>query len=278
MYSHMHNSIFMRQIRLLLPSLLVLGVFGGACKPKQISFGAANTQVSTRQFADNVNASDGTYEKFVLIRWEATDKGGDYRLFRASSPNGASMKELTKSWQKSNWFCDYSAEKGRDYYYAIMESDGKKSTPLSKFDKGFLRKPETIAQEESLSSTGPDRYAAAKVLFMLVSEVSIDTISYAAGSSVPVQVGLQNIFEEAVSSTDVRVYLSRDAAWDFEDQLLVSKRYSGFPSGFKGNVNEKVRLPNDLLPSMYYLIVVTAPDGNILHAKTGSTPIYTRKQ
>lgn len=217
-----------------------------------------------------INASDGVYDKFVLIRWDSDDKMSEFRLFRASSASGASMQELTKSWQKSTWFCDYSAEKNRDYFYAVIASDKKTSSPLSSFDKGFLKKEEKIAQDESLSATTQDKYAAGKQIFVLVSSVDTDIAEYQAGSRVNLNIELQNIFEESTPRTDLLVYLSKDLTWDFEDKLLASKSYSGFPGNLKASINEVVALPENLLPGMYHFIIVAASEGNILNAKTGS--------
>ncbi|GAB4497758.1 MAG: hypothetical protein OHK0019_31950 [Saprospiraceae bacterium] len=218
-----------------------------------------------------INASDGVYEKFVLIRWEAVDKMGDYRVFRATSSSGASLQELTKNWQKSTWFCDYSAERGRDYFYAVMGSDGKTSSPLSRFDKGFVRKDDKSAYDDSFSSVTSDRYAASKQIFVLVAEVDTDTTAYAAGNKVQLRIGLQNIFNEPTPRTELRVYLSSDAIWDFNDTLLTSKTYSGFPAELKVTLEEQITLPQNVLPGQYHLLVVAAPEGNILNAKTGST-------
>jgi hypothetical protein len=243
----------------------------------QVAVGAANIAANPSVPA-NVNASDGVYEKFVLIRWEASDKSDNYRLFRATSAAGASLQELTDSWQKSTWFCDYSAEKGKDYFYAVMGSDGKTSSPLSRFDKGFLKKDDKTAYDESLTSVVPDKYAAGKQIFALVSEVAADTSTYAAGSTARLRIGLQNIFEEATPQTDVRVYISTDAVWDFDDTLLLSKSYSGFPANLKAALEERVLLPKEILPGGHYLLVVAAPEGNILNAKTGSTKINIANQ
>jgi hypothetical protein len=236
-----------------------------------IRFGSANE--APLDIAEAINASDGIYDKFVLIRWQTVQNAAQFRLFRATSATGASMTELTKGWQKSTWFCDYSAEKGKDYYYAVMESDGTTATPLSKFDKGYVKNDDNMAQDGSLSSNSNDRYAAGQVVFMMVSDVKLDSSAVARGSKVPVRVGLQNVFEVAAAKTDLRVYISKDNIWDFSDALLLTKSYSGFPAGFKGAVTEQVQLPADILPGAYTLIMVTAPDGNILHAKTGSTTI-----
>lgn len=234
--------------------------------------GSANQTANTPVPA-NINASDGVYDKFVLIRWEGADHMGEYRVFRATSGSGASMQELTKSWQKSTWFCDYSAEKGRDYFYAVLGSDGKTSSPLSRFDKGFVRKDDKSAYEETLSAVEPDKYAAGRQIFMLVAEVTADSTAYAAGDTVRLRVGLQNIFDEPTPRTELRVYLSTDSAWDFNDALLVSKTYSGFPPELKVTLEESVFLFQNILPGQYHLLVVAAPEGNILQAKTGSTTL-----
>lgn len=220
-----------------------------------------------------VHASDGVYDKFVLIRWEAPEKTSDYRLFRALSATGASMQELTKSWQKSTWFCDYSAEKGRDYFYAVLGSDGKTSTPLSGFDKGFLKKDDKVANDESLSAVTPDKYASGKQIFVLVSDVVADSSTYKAGTAAQLLIGLQNIFDEPTPRTDIRIYLSSDTVWDFDDKLLIYKVYSGFPANMKVPLAETVLLPVDILSGTYHVLVVAAPEGNILNAKTGSTMI-----
>ncbi len=236
-------------------------------------------QVGVRMDSDksymisSIHASDGVYDKFVLIRWESFDHTRDFRLFRALSPSGASMQELTKTWQKSTWFCDYSAEKGRDYFYAVLGSDGKTSTPLSRFDKGFLKKDDKVVNDESLSSLTPDKYAAGKQIFVLVSDVATDTSTYATGAAARLFIGLQNIFDEPTPRTDIRIYLSSDTMWDFGDILLTYKVYSGFPANIKAPLAETVLLPADILSGTYHLIVVAAPDGNILNAKTGSVTI-----
>lgn len=243
----------------------------------QTPLGSANTTAASPTPA-NINASDGVYEKFVLILWEGADKTDDYRLFRATSSSGSSMLELTKSWQKSTWFCDYSAEKGRDYFYAVMGSDGKKSSPLSRFDKGFVRKDDKSAYDETLSAVTPDRYAARKQIFVLVAEVGADTSAYTAGNTAKLRIGLQNIFDEPTPRTELRVYLSTDSTWDFNDMQLISKAYSGFPAELKAMLEEQVVLPKNVLPGQYHLIVVASPEGNILNAKTGSAIINIYSQ
>ena len=220
-----------------------------------------------------VHASDGTYDKFVLIRWDAVDNLAGYRLFRSVSPSGASMQELTKAAQKSTWFCDYSAEKGRDYFYAVVSADSDKKSALSHFDKGFLRKDDKVAQEDLLSANTPDKVAAGRQVFVLVSELKTDTLAYPLNRALKLSIELQNIFEESTPRTDVRVFLSADTIWDFDDALLASRQYSGFPGNLKVTLNETLQLPPTVLPGDYYLLVTASPEGNILNAKTGTIKI-----
>lgn len=230
-------------------------------------------QSNNAKVPESIHASDGTYDKFVLVRWEPKEQGGLYRLFRAVSRDGGSMRELTKTWQKSTWFCDYTAEKGQDYYYAVMESDGQKTAPLSRFDKGFLRKSDDIAQDEPMVSANFDKYAAGKIVFALVAEVSPDSAISSNNHPINLRIGLQNIFEEMVPRTELRIYLSQNATWDFEDILLHSKTFSGFPALAKASLLETIVLPKNILPGTYNLLVVASPEGDIMNSKTGFTPI-----
>ncbi|MDX1911685.1 MAG: hypothetical protein SFV22_09390 [Saprospiraceae bacterium] len=242
--------------------------FGAMAQQTSPLFGAGQPSPSV-----NVNASDGVYDKFVLIRWEPAEKAGEYRVFRAVSPAGASMVELTRVWQKSTWFCDYSAEKGRDYYYAVMSSDGKNTAPLSRFDKGYLKKEDKYANDESLSAIEPDKYAAGKQVFVLVADMKTSGERFQSGDELALSIGLQNIFDEPTPRTDIRILLSKDPVWDFDDVLLSSKSYSGFPATMKATLSESFRLPDNLVAGDYYLIAVASPEGNILQAKIGALPI-----
>ena len=252
--------------------LTLLALAGCTSSRRSVRMGAGNT--GSNNLPAFIDASDGDYEKFVLIRWDAQDKSTGYRLFRATSSTGSSMQELTKTWQKSNWFCDYSAEKGRDYFYAVMSQEGTTTSALSKFDKGFIRKANTgMAADDLTGSSTTDRYAAGKQVFLLISEVTTDAPSYAPGATVHLNIMVQNIFEESTPRTDFRIYLSSDTDWSFDDTLLMTKLYSGFSGKLKGAINEQFSLPTSIIAGNYYLIVAAAPESNILQSKTGVTTL-----
>lgn len=256
-------------MRIALVLLITFLSYGMRAQQPPIVFGAAYPARTSVVAPAQVHASDGTYDKFVLIRWDAPEKASRYRVFRATSPAGASLKELTTAWQNSTWFCDYSAEKGRDYYYAVMASDGQQSSPLSTFDKGFLRKDEKVVFDETLTAVEQERYAAPKVIFALVEQVSSRDLAYRPGDTASLNINLRNVFDEPTLRTELRVYLSTDAVWHFTDPLLLSKVYSSLPAYARAELGEKCPLPASLLSGEYYLIVVAAPEGDILNAKTG---------
>ena len=76
-----------------------------------------------------------------------------------------------------------------------------------------------------------------------------------------------------VPRTELRIYLSQNATWDFEDSLLLSKTFSGFPALAKASLLETIVLPKNILPGTYNLLVVASPEGDIMNSKTGFTPI-----
>lgn len=228
---------------------------------------------SSTKWPTKVEASDGVYEKFVLVRWEACEKALGYRLFRANDPDGGSMIELTQKPQQSTWFCDYGAERDKEYYYSVMVLFEREKSPLSPFDKGYLRKDGKIAQEELLTSASPERLASGRPAYLLVSSLDVENRPYLPGESVALAIGLQNIFDDPSLRAEVRVYLSQDTVWDFGDVELLNRQYSSFPANAQTTVHEKIKIPDDLLPGDYCLIVVSMPEGDILQAKAGTIRI-----
>ncbi|MFN4080399.1 MAG: hypothetical protein ACK4NS_05830 [Saprospiraceae bacterium] len=233
-------------------------------------------QAALRQ-PTKVEASDGIYEKFVLVRWDACEKANNYRLFRALDPSGGSMVELTEKPQQSTWFCDYGAERGKEYYYGVMALSDRDKSPLSAFDKGYLRKDNKVAQEDLLSLSATERLAAGRPAYLLVSSLDLEEKTYASGESVSLSIGLQNIFDDPSLRAELRVYLSQDAVWDFSDVELLNRQYSSFPGNAKTTVFEKITIPMNWISGDYYLIVVSMPEGDILQAKSGVTRIKIKQ-
>ncbi|MEL7119051.1 MAG: hypothetical protein AAFO07_06410, partial [Bacteroidota bacterium] len=132
----------------------------------------------------NIFASKGTYDRYVLIRWEATEKARMYKVFRSNNAKANSLQEVSNKWQKSTWLCDYSALPNVDYYYTVVASDGDKVSPIGNMEKGFLKKSSPVAiEEKELASNSKVLYGSSKREFLLVSNISSDQITYRKGAT-----------------------------------------------------------------------------------------------
>ncbi|NUO02353.1 MAG: hypothetical protein HUU01_17240 [Saprospiraceae bacterium] len=246
-------------------------IIGQIALAQPIAMGAS-AQKTTIQAPKDVVASDGTYDKFVLVRWETSDQATAYKVFRSTNPKGATLQEVSNAWQKSTWICDYSAQPGVDYFYTVVASNGPKMSPTSNFDKGFIRvRPIANGEEEGLADN--TAYGAPQQVFLLASDVNLSTPQQKAGETVGVGVQLQNIFDKQAPRTEVRFFFSEDAALSWSDKLLATKTLSSTPAQASFVLEESVRLPENLLPGKYFIIVVCSSDGEILNSKTDLTAI-----
>jgi hypothetical protein len=246
--------------------LFLILLFCGNLPAQHVALSASNPN-SAPDAPAGVSASDGDHEKYILIRWEPANGAQQYRVYRSTSSKTSSMQEVTKSWQKSTWFCDYGVQKGVDYYYAIIGGNGAQKSALSNFDKGFVRKDDARAGVEDLSDARG--LTTSPAIYLLVSNVLAEKDAASAGDTLVLSVNLQNIFEEPTPAAQMRVFLSKDVVFDWDDVELSKKVYTSFPAGESIVLREKVVLPKPLPAGTYNLIVVTSMEGNILNSKTG---------
>lgn len=221
----------------------------------------------------SITASDGDHDRYILIRWEAVPNARSYRVFRSTKVNSGAMQEITRNWQSSTWFCDYDVQKNVDYYYAVMCSDGRQSSGLSKMDKGFLRK-ETIdraGQDESLSDV--EGLTAPRPNAVLVAGIATIKSNYKPGDTVNLTINLKNMLDGPAPNSELRIFLSKDVVFDWNDLLLVKKTYGGFPADPDLMLHELFMLPGELLPGNYFCIVVLSLQGDVLNSKSGLTPL-----
>ncbi len=221
----------------------------------------------------NISASDGVYDKFVLIRWEPCEGASQYKVFRSTSPKGAGLQEVSNTWQKSTWLSDYSALPNVDYHYTVVASNGKSTSPIGTLDKGFVKKNTAIAIEETTLLAENEAYGANRKIFLLIASSIAEKETYRAGETLNLNVILQNIFEEQAPRTELRFYLSTDGLLDWNDQLLGTKNLSESRANIKFEMKETLRLPANLLPGVYQLITVSSPEGSILASKTALSSI-----
>lgn len=216
-----------------------------------------------------VTASDGDHTNYILIRWDAASGAQQYKVFRSTNSKMTSMQEVSKSWQKSTWFCDYGVQKGVDYYYAVMSGSGNQSSNLSNLDKGFVRKTDGQAGNNDLSEA-QGLTTKPRPNYLLVSDMNTEKNAYQAKDTVALTINLQNIAEAVTPTTQIRVFLSKDAVLDWDDVELSEKAYTNFPANQAIVLREKVVLGKSVMPGTYNLITVISIEGNILSSTTGT--------
>lgn len=216
-----------------------------------------------------INASDGIYDRFILVRWEPAENAIQYKVFRSAKPEVVSLQEVSNGWQKSTWVCDYSALPNTDYYYTVVASTGEKLSNAGTFDKGFLKKTSAVAIEESHLLTEAEVYGAQKHIFLLISEVSTQSPDYLPGDVLNFSVVLQNIFDQPTLRSENRYFLSEDNILDWNDLRLGTELLSSVLPMATLKLNSTIQLPEQLLPGKYYLLIVNSSEGSILNSKTG---------
>lgn len=232
-----------------------------------------NTGKPALQAPRDVVASDGTYDKFVLVRWEPSENATTYKVFRTNSPKATSLQEISNAWQKSTWLCDYSALPNVDYYYTVVASNGKEVSPTGTLDKGFLKKASSMAIEERELLADADVYGAQKQLFLLIADAVPDRATYTTGATVQLDINFQNIFDQPTPRSEIRYFLSEDTVLDWNDEPLGMKSLSGVPANARFAMTEQITLPDNLLPGNYHLIIVSSAEGAVLSSKTAVAPI-----
>jgi hypothetical protein len=217
----------------------------------------------------NLTASDGLYDRYVLIHWESTGQATQYKVFRTDKLKGGTLQEISKSWQQSTWLCDYSASPGVQYYYTVMASNGRDNSRTSPYDKGFV-KPKDIAEEQNnrLSSTDKnEKFANGNTMALMIDAASSDNPSYKSGETANLAIKLINIFDTETTQAEIRCYLSKDAIFDFDDKLLNIKSFASVPAGANLSIKETVKIPDNTLVGNYYILIVSATQRAVLSSR-----------
>ena len=82
-----------------------------------------------------VSASDGTYTNKVMVTWDSVSGADSYKVYRATSPNGA--KTHIGSMGTSTYYNDYSASVGTTYYYWVKAVNSCGESQYSADDTGY---------------------------------------------------------------------------------------------------------------------------------------------
>ena len=108
----------------------------------------------------NVLASDGTFEHYVVVKWDQMPGDQQYHIFRSTSEMDDTKKEMEVSKRKpilKNAIFDYDVVPGVFYNYWIAASDKNGfMTPFSALDEGHIPAKKIYATPPTLLSDVKD--------------------------------------------------------------------------------------------------------------------------
>lgn len=208
----------------------------------------------------NINASDGTYQKYVLVRWDAASQTSLYKVYRGTSETPSKLKEVSNDWQKSTALYDYGVLPGVEYYYRIVSGHAEKESAYSEADMGFIKGGEAIAAnfspntylEPLVNSLRSDGYT-----FSLTTPVA-DTMFTAPLDSTFVFSGSFTAADYDISTViNVSVFSNQDEAY-VNEEVLSKQVLSINKSADNYTFNTTLAMPDG--SGLYYIVLTLAED------------------
>lgn len=115
----------------------------------------------------NIAASDGTYAKYVLVRWMSPGSAKSFQIFRSPDEQVSNATLLNQKNIESSWLLDYDVKPGVKYHYWVKAAyEASDVSPFSTSDDGFAAILENIAIDdenldasiENLAVNDPERF------------------------------------------------------------------------------------------------------------------------
>jgi len=216
-----------------------------------------------------VEASDGVYPNYVLVKWNPVPNATAYKVFRSAFDDGTMPEQLTE-WKQSTWLNDYGAKENKKYSYSVKAKMADKNiSDLSVADKGHVKVVD-YAHDDELLTSNDDLFAEKRRRFLEIITVTLDEAKIEAGGSVEVVYSLNNTYSTDLPETHVRFYLSADEALDWEDTFVDSKTMNSFPASGTMENSMEIEVPDDTAAGNYYLLVVTSVNGEVTNSRVNS--------
>ena len=114
-----------------------------------------------------ISASDGTYAKYVLIKWMSPGSAQSFQVYKSPDLDINNATLLNKKTLESSWLLDYDVRPGKKYNYWVKATyDAEPTSPYSQTDQGYAANVEKIALDEAqieasmknLAINAPERY------------------------------------------------------------------------------------------------------------------------
>ena len=121
---------------------------------KTLSFSSSVSKQSTQvPIPQNISATDGTYDRYIVVSWDQMEPGMQFKVFRSTSESTENMKPVTDAWQQNTFLLDEKGlARGVKYYYRVKA--GRNSRDISEFssaDSGFIPGLITAIPTDSLN-------------------------------------------------------------------------------------------------------------------------------
>jgi hypothetical protein len=87
----------------------------------------------------NVSATDGTYTDRVRITWAASNGATSYEVWRATKNSSSSAVKISTSTLTGTTFDDFTASKGKVYYYFVKAKNASGTSGFSASNSGYRR-------------------------------------------------------------------------------------------------------------------------------------------
>lgn len=123
---------------------------------------------------EQINASDGTYAKYVLVRWMSPGSATGFQVYKSEDKQVAKAALINKETLKNSWILDYDVQPGVKYHYwvkAAYELEAVSSYSTS--DEGFAANNENIALEEDATEAAinaPEKFTSNPFLEPMVND------------------------------------------------------------------------------------------------------------
>lgn len=224
---------------------------------------------------EQINASDGTYTKYVLIRWMSSGATKNFQVFKSGDNQVKNAILLNQQKLESSWLLDYDVKPGVKYNYWVKATyDTKTTSPYSIPDEGFAASLENIALDqetieasiENLATNDPERFTTNPFLEPMVNDTrstdfSIDLNTPKADQKFPPSHDLLiefngTIEEEVLPEQKLLLHIyTNDKAHFIEDIILVKTVLTPVKAVATTNYSFNLQIPFPYPSGLYYYAI-----------------------
>lgn len=203
-----------------------------------------------------VDASDGTYPKYVRIVWKEVEANVLYKVYRRLSGSKDKMLEITKDWKKANWIIDNNnVIPNIKYDYSVIAArDATQISAMSKPDIGYAKEGEesVAAAKHQLPLVLPN--ACDSLVVSLSYQTSIVLNRGESAFPLPYTVYNKSSRDIPVFEEKIYIYLSQDTVIDAKDTGIGSYPPIAIIKPQANRRVENIYVPKNMKKGMYNIV------------------------